>query len=304
MSYRKSVATAAVAAAAMLAACADPTSVPAPSLSGGALLDVGAAAILDARICKVANVAGTFTFDWEVRDALVPPTDAGGAVILAGTSVIDAGDCATIYSIDDAVNQQRFRIQVVERDPGANWALTNITVGPTQPANPGAFIDLASRTARGSLNNDFPVTFTFTNTFTPPAGCTLTQGYWKTHNDSFKGGAPSDPRWANIGAAKELTTFFLSGQTWFAVFNTPPGGNAYYNLAHQYMAAKLNVLGGASAPAAVTNAITAAEALFNTYTPAQIAARRGSDPLRQQFNSLAGILGSYNEGAIGPGHCY
>ena len=32
-------------------------------------------------------------------------------------------------------------------------------------------------------------------------GCTLTQGYWKTHNVSFKGGASAkaDPTWCEIG---------------------------------------------------------------------------------------------------------
>ena len=53
----------------------------------------------------------------------------------------------------------------------------------------------------------------------------------------------------------------------------------------------------------MTSAIGTAAGLFSTYTPAQIAALKGNDPLRQQFISLGGLLGSYNEGAIGPGHC-
>jgi hypothetical protein len=133
-------------------------------------------------------------------------------------------------------------------------------------------------------------------------GCTLTQGYWKTH--SAFGPAPYDNTWASLpGGQGASTTFFLSGQTWFQVFRTAPAGNAYYNLARQYMAARLNILNGASAPASVTNAIATATTLFNTYTPAQIGALKGKNSLRQQFISLAGTLASYNEGAIGPGHC-
>jgi hypothetical protein len=129
-------------------------------------------------------------------------------------------------------------------------------------------------------------------------GCTLTQGYWKTHSE--RGPAPFDNTWALLpGGQGASTTFFLSGQTWFEVFRTAPAGNAYYNLAHQYMAARLNILNGASAPASVTNAIATATSVFDTYTPAQIGALK----LRQQFISLAGTLASYNEGAIGPGHC-
>jgi hypothetical protein len=49
--------------------------------------------------------------------------------------------------------------------------------------------------------------------------------------------------------------------------------------------------------------IAAAETLFSTYTPAQVAAMRGNNPVRQQFISLAYTLDQYNNGYIGPGHC-
>jgi hypothetical protein len=126
-------------------------------------------------------------------------------------------------------------------------------------------------------------------------GCTLTQGYWKTH--SKYGPAPYDSTWAVIG---EDTLFFHSGYTWMNLFRTPPkGGNAYIQLAHQYMAARLNVEAGASTPSSVATALASATALFNaaggvnSLTSAQIT----------QARQLAGILGSYNEGAVGPGHC-
>ncbi len=134
-------------------------------------------------------------------------------------------------------------------------------------------------------------------------GCTLTLGYWKTHNATFPGGAPPDTTWNLIGAAKEGTMFFLSGQTWYQVFWTAPQGNVYYTLAQQYMAAKLNVLAGASPPAAVSDAMTVAESLFSTYTPAQMDAWKGNNALRQQALAAQGTLGSFNTGLIGPGHC-
>ena len=94
--------------------------------------------------------------------------------------------------------------------------------------------------------------------------------------------------------------FFLSGASWYQVFWTAPAGNQYYNLAHQYMAARLNVLDGASVPASVAAAIASATTLFQTYTPAQIGAMDSKNAVRKQFVELAGILGSYNEGRIGP----
>jgi hypothetical protein len=142
----------------------------------------------------------------------------------------------------------------------------------------------------------------FTNTEeVNTGGCSLTLGYWKTH--SSYGPAPFDAVWNLVpGGQGANTTFYLSGKTWYQAFWTAPGGNAYYILAHQFMAARLNVLAGAD-PTAISAALASATTLFNTYTPAQIATLSGSNAIRKQFVSLAGILGSYNEGTIGPGHC-
>jgi hypothetical protein len=57
------------------------------------------------------------------------------------------------------------------------------------------------------------------------SGCTLTQGYGKTHSD--RGPAPSGDAWQLVGAALEDTTFCLSGRSWYDVFRTPPAGNPY-----------------------------------------------------------------------------
>jgi hypothetical protein len=145
-----------------------------------------------------------------------------------------------------------------------------------------------------------------------PTGCTLTQGYWKTH--SILGPAPFDDAWNNIpespyapastGTAEQLA-FFYSSQSWYQMFWTAPkGGNVYYILGHQYAAAVLNVLNGAD-PSAITATLDSALALLSdtNATPDKIGKLKGSDAVRAQWINLAGILGSYNEGKIGPGHC-
>ncbi|MCA9195529.1 MAG: hypothetical protein KDB03_27345 [Planctomycetales bacterium] len=128
-------------------------------------------------------------------------------------------------------------------------------------------------------------------------GCTLTQGYWKTH--SSYGPAPYDDTWAQIG---EDTTFFLSGQSYYQVLWTSPAGNVYYNLAHQYIAAKLNLLNGA-AGADVQGTFDNATSLLSQYTPSTIAGLKANNPTRKEFVKLASILDQYNNGLIGPGHC-
>jgi hypothetical protein len=130
-------------------------------------------------------------------------------------------------------------------------------------------------------------------------GCSLTPGYWKTH--SIYGPAPYDDTWALIG---EDTPFFLSGQSYYEVLWTAPQGNAYYILAHAYIAAELNELNGADFTDAQA-AFDAATALFETYTPEDVAGMKGpsGNALRAQFIELAQILDDYNNGLIGPGHC-
>ena len=130
-------------------------------------------------------------------------------------------------------------------------------------------------------------------------GCSLTPGYWKTHS-SF-GPAPYDDTWALLASGAN-TIFYLSGASYYTVLWTPPTGNAYYVLAHAFIAARLNGLNGADT-SAITSELAAAHTLFQSYTPAAIGALRGNNPLRAQFIALAGKLDQYNNGIIGPGHC-
>lgn len=127
-------------------------------------------------------------------------------------------------------------------------------------------------------------------------GCTLTQGYWGTH--SSLGPAKYDATWSLIG---ENTAFYLSGTTYYGVMQLPTKGNAYYSLAHQYIAAKLNILKGAAAPAGFNMA--AVDGFFQTYTPAQIGALKGSAAVRAQAVAWAATLASYNEGRLNVSHC-
>lgn len=174
---------------------------------------------------------------------------------------------------------------------------------PTTSAQCGT--NTYDNTATGTTNTSGTVLTdgaSITVTINCTTGCTLTQGYWKTHNDLFKGGAPSDPDWSGVGGPN--ASFFNSGQTWFQVFWTSPKGNPYYILAVQYMAAVLNgVDNSPNAPADVQQAMSDALALFTAYTPAQVNGLSKKSPIRAQFIILAGVLGEYNEGNAGVPHC-
>ena len=174
---------------------------------------------------------------------------------------------------------------------------------------PKGFQFTASSGVNPSANN-------FGNFLVPP-GCALTQGYWKTHS-VYGPAAHPDDTWDLITAAMtgapglDLgpdTQFFDSGQTWIQVFKTnPKGGNAWYILAHQYMAAVLNQLNGAGdVPGLATN-MANAYILLDYYDGQKNIPKNGSNVLttakdRDEAIAIAGFLASYNEGQLGVPHC-
>ena len=130
-------------------------------------------------------------------------------------------------------------------------------------------------------------------------GCTLTQGYWKTHSEY--GPAPYDDTWAMLSNGAD-TPFFGTGSSYYEIlWMAPKGGNAYLILAHQYIAAELNQLNGAYVPPEVQDAMDQAEALLIEYEGKLSIPKRGGD--RALAIELYGLLDDYNNGLIGPGHC-
>jgi hypothetical protein len=130
-------------------------------------------------------------------------------------------------------------------------------------------------------------------------GCTLTPGYWKTHSEY--GPAPYDDTWALQPAGAD-TAFFLSGLSYYGALWTAPKGNAYYILAHAYIAAEMNQLNGADFTEAA-QAFADATALLSTYTPAEVDGMRKNNSTYKLFVSLGATLDDYNNGLTGPGHC-
>ncbi|MCC9168837.1 hypothetical protein [Pontibacter harenae] len=133
----------------------------------------------------------------------------------------------------------------------------------------------------------------------PKTGCTRTQGYWKTHSQS--GPAPYDATWSKIGPAAEKTPFFNSGMSYIQIMQKPVQGNGYYNLAHQYIAAKLNMY-TAYASDEVMNAFNQATTLLSNHS-SNVVAVKSNKKLNAEFVKLAGILDAYNNGNLGTAHC-
>lgn len=151
--------------------------------------------------------------------------------------------------------------------------------------------------ATSSLNrSDFtPIATCSTDQCTNGGGCTFTQGYWKTH-----GPVPTGNN-QNVWPVTSLTLGSVSytDLQLQAIFNTPAGGNGLIALAHQLIAAKINIANGA-AGASIAGAVADADALIGDLVIPPV----GSGFLASSVTKgLTTALTAYNEGASGPGHC-
>lgn len=90
----------------------------------------------------------------------------------------------------------------------------------------------------------------------PELTCPHSQGYWKNHNKYAKNPSQKIP-WP----ISEDTQ--LCGKSWLNILKTPVGGNAFYILGYQYIAARLNIANGGPTSADLLAKIAEADALLN-----------------------------------------
>ena len=117
--------------------------------------------------------------------------------------------------------------------------------------------------------------------------CTYTQGYWKNHS------AVWPLQSLMLGAVSYSESQLLQ------ILNRPAQGNGLVILAHQLIAAKLNMADGAD-PIAVQETVIDADNMIGGLIVPPI----GNGYLSpNQTSNLTDTLTEYNEGTIGPGHC-
>ncbi len=132
--------------------------------------------------------------------------------------------------------------------------------------------------------------------------CTFTQGYWKTHGPTGCVTGNNTNQWP----ASIMTFGMTLGNVNYTVaqlcsiLKTPAGGNGLLIVAHQLIAANLNIAQGASVPAAVQTAITQANAAIGNLVIPPVG---GGTLPPGQTSGLTQTLDDYNNGVTGPGHC-
>jgi len=118
-------------------------------------------------------------------------------------------------------------------------------------------------------------------------GCTYTQGYWKNHPEAW----PVDN--LTLGSENYTQAELLD------ILDEPVAGNGLISLAHQLIAAKLNVANGADA-SPISSTVANADSLIG----AQLVPPIGAGYLDPSSTSaLTTLLDAYNNGLLGVPHC-
>ncbi len=119
------------------------------------------------------------------------------------------------------------------------------------------------------------------------SNCTYTQGFWKNHASDWPVTS------LTLGTVSYTATQLMS------ILNQSVAGNGLVSLAHQLIAAKLNVAMGADATS-IAGTISSADAAIGSLVVPPIGSGflppGVTDPLTQ-------VLDDYNNGETGPGHC-
>lgn len=222
-----------------------------------------------------------------------------GVVAIAGKD--NAAGTAVDYKIQNSVSQAGYQdVLRLPKVPGTEQGV----VDPKSGATVFTFSGDAPAMSLGTLRNAATVSFldksaslaTVGAAYTaqvcgcPVVGCTHTQGYW-SNKPGVVWRAPYDRN----------APFYSSGLSWQKLFDTPPRGNAYIILAHQFMAAALTKSTVASMPAGVQSAYFSAAAWFASGVTLGTCPQGGC-ALQKAWSAT---LDTYNNGVYpgGPQHC-
>jgi hypothetical protein len=147
----------------------------------------------------------------------------------------------------------------------------------------------------------------------PPGGAQLTIGFWKNHASCSNSQGNQDPVLDDT-LASFVGGGFLTGDVFVNTCNEArslldkrtintgqkKASDPAYNLAAQYVAAKLNVQGGSGTCAASTQAIADAQTLLDAinFTGTGSYANSMTSAQKATANTLANTLDQYNNGLL------
>jgi len=251
------------------------TSADTPAIPSG--LPGGAAAPLASQTVAASSVSTTYT-DLTVTFSSPPQITGGAQYALVIHQAAGSGTNSYNFGLDDGNPYANFPV-------GGRFCKSSSTLVPPSttwdcPFGPGGGMDV-----RMSICVSPCV-----------SGCTLTQGFWKNHG----GRGPQPNAWPV--SSLTLGTHAYTQNELLDILEQPVAGNGLVSLAHQLIAAKLNIANGASAPSAILTAIASADALIDGLIIPPVGAGFLDPSLT---GALTETLDQYNNGLFpgGPPHC-
>jgi hypothetical protein len=225
----------------------------------------------------------------------------------SGTYTLHAGECLIIWRNGEFVgNVSSTDIITVSEVPVPGYTTTSqVTTiirdqalpgdNSTFTTTPGPVTSATSATTSIGGARIPGAVVTFTNTAIAQPSCALTQGYWKNHESQWP--APYSPtaQWLN-------STHKVNGVTWDGLMGmSVAGGNSYMQLAHQWIAATLNLGGAIPSNPSVAAAMSQGEAWLQANTPAST--NTVPNIKNAQATAWASTLDDFNNGNLGTPHC-
>ncbi len=213
----------------------------------------------------------------------------GWATPLATSRVIGSFEGRPTFNIAGTGDDYRLAAgEGIEVEIGQLFDETGVGSTDYEELDPGT--SYVVRIRANNIAGGTPSSYTSTLTVTSAGlaqNCTYTQGYWKNHTEVWP------------VASLTLGNVNYTAAELLAIFNQPAQGNKLTILAHQLIAAKLNLANGAN-PVSVAATIAAADALIGNLVVAPIG--NGSLPTNPA-TGYANTLDDFNNGLIGPGPC-
>lgn len=244
------------------------------------------------------------------------PVSLGTTTDFMGTAAVTFGDPTTILdecvTLDDDNPEGPTAQQICEDETPANVPYSK-DFGPFTEVGMSTHSNTACIATDDDGQHcdtvDIPITV---NGPVPPGenpgeGCTLTQGYWKSHTrDGFNGFQhlqiqtliDASPDGKILLGDMEVSTVEEAN----AVFIAAQGNDMIAKLKSQLLTAKLNILSSA-VETDIADTIVDADAFLSGLTVDEIPKGKAGQVLRDQATQLIAELDAYNNGDIGPGHC-
>ena len=230
---------------------------------------------------------GGFTVEWIKKSTF----DALGAWPAAGDPAIRRGDftgvpvwLTTGTSGDYTLAPNKWQVIGL----GELFDESGVSANSTEELEAGtAYVVRVMARATGGNTVSAPTSNIIVETSLQPQNCTYTQGYWKNHTNA----------WPVTNLT--LGTVNYTAAELLSILHEPAHGNGLVILAHQLIAAKLNIANGAD-PTAAAAAIAAADAQIGALVVPPVGAGYLTPA---SVNATATTLDNYNNGLIGPGHC-